>query len=75
MFFPCVKEAYPLEAVPDFAGLLADYLWCDDEDETPQAAENSGLDSSGVGSHRCYTGISIIWLLLFIIGISTGQLI
>jgi hypothetical protein len=43
MFFPCVK-AYPLEAVPDFAGLLADYLWCDDEDETPQAAVNSGAE-------------------------------
>lgn len=27
------------QAVPDFAGLLADYLWCDDEDETPQEGQ------------------------------------
>jgi len=52
-----VKEAYPLEAVPDFAGLLADYLWCDDEDETPQAAVNSGAEYCILWDHTDATWV------------------
>lgn len=28
-----------LEALPDFGGILADFLWCNDEDLKPQVAE------------------------------------
>ena len=41
----CSCQHLQLQAVPDFAGLLADFLWCEDEDEAPQAGKTAETGS------------------------------